>query len=463
MVVIGGGAAGLAAARAARRKGRVALVESNRPGGECTFTGCVPSKTLLEVASRVAAISRGDVPGIEASVEIDFPAVMEHVISVVEEVAGDESPERLRSEGIDLIEGRASFMDERVIEVDGRGIAADRFIIAVGTRPSMPPISGLSEAKPLTNETIFSLREAPTGLLVLGAGAVGCELAQAFARLGTPVRLIEASSRVLDVEEPEASNVVADALRADGIEVLEDARVVEAGPDLFRLEDGAELHGSHLLVATGRTPDVEDLALERAGVVLAEDGSIKVDRRLRTTNPDIYAIGDCASKLRFTHVADEQGRAAVGDIYSRLPKKYDRSAIPWVTFTDPEVGRVGMTEAEAFENFGGKARVAVLPIDSTDRGRISGRREGFVKLISAPHPVTRSIGGGKLVGMTAVCERGGELIAEGALAMRSGALAGRLAQTVHAYPTWSIAVRQAAAHWFTGLDRPARPAGDSGR
>ena len=462
VVVIGAGAAGLAAARSARRKGSVALIEVDRPGGECTFTGCVPSKTLLELAHCVAAVSKADRAGVEATVRVDISAVLTYVRSIVEEIATDESPERLRSEGIDLIEGSASFIDDRRIEVGGKSIAARYFVVATGTRPAIPPIPGLKESDPLTNETIFDIREAPSRLVVLGGGAVGCELAQGFARLGVPVSLVEAASRILGDEEPDASDVVAGALSNDGIEVVVGAKVSAAEKGLLRLEDGRELRGSHVLVAAGRIPQVEGLALERAGVELDEDGSIKIDARNRTTNARIYAVGDCASRLRFTHVADEQGRTSIADIYSRFPRKTDLGAIPWVTFTSPEVGRVGTTEAEAYEMYGDKARVAIMSIDKTDRGRISGHREGFVKLIGAPHPVTRSIGGGRLVGMTAVCERGGELVAEGALAMRSGTLAGRLAQTVHAYPTWSIAVRQAAAQWFTGLDRAARPSPGSG-
>jgi pyruvate/2-oxoglutarate dehydrogenase complex dihydrolipoamide dehydrogenase (E3) component len=468
VVVLGGGAAGLTAARTARRRGRrVALAERARPGGECTFTGCVPSKTLLETARRVAAATRGAAYGFDATVEVDFGRVMQRVRGVVEEVASQESPERLRAEGIELLAGVARFLDDHTVDVDGRRVVADRLVIATGSRPGMPAVEGLDAIGPLTNESVFQLRELPKRLLVLGGGAVGVELAQAFARLGAEVVLLEALPRILTGEEPEASAAVAEALAADGVAVRTGVVVRHATPGpVLELAEGERVSGSHLLVAAGRTPDTAGLGLELAGVAMAKDGAVVVDGRLRTSRPHIYAVGDCATSLRFTHVAHEQGRLAVGNALGRRARRFDPAAVPWVVFTDPEVGRVGLTEAQAFQAYGERARVAWLPLAETDRARCAGQTNGFVKLLAAPRRLLDGVGGGRLVGMTAVGPAGGELVAEGALAIRTRAFAGRLAQTVHAYPTWSTAVRQAAAQWFpTAADtiaRPARPPRRSG-
>jgi pyruvate/2-oxoglutarate dehydrogenase complex dihydrolipoamide dehydrogenase (E3) component len=468
MVVLGGGG-GLTAARTACRRGRrVALAERARPGGECTFTGCVPSKTLLETARRVAAAERGAAYGFDAKVEVDFARVMDRVHRVVEEVASQESPERLRAEGIELLAGAARFLDDHTVEVNGRRVVADRLVIATGSRPSIPAVQGLDAIGPLTNESVFRLRELPKRLLVIGGGAVGVELAQAFARLGAEVVLLEALPRILGGEEPEASAAVAEALAADGIAVRTGVTVRRAAPGpVLELADGERVGGSHLLVAAGRTPDTAELGLELAGVATATDGAVVVDGRLRTSRPHIYAVGDCTTtSLRFTHVAHEQGRLAVANALARRARRFHPAAVPWAVFTDPEVGRVGMTEAQAFQAYGAHARVAWLPLAEVDRARCAGQTRGFVKLLAAPRRVLGGTGGGRLVGMTAVGPAGGELVAEGALALRTRAFAGRLAQTVHAYPTWSTAVRQAAAHWFPGAAdttaRPARPPHQSG-
>jgi pyruvate/2-oxoglutarate dehydrogenase complex dihydrolipoamide dehydrogenase (E3) component len=461
VVVLGGGAGGLTAARAARRRGRrVALAERARPGGECTFTGCVPSKTLLETARRVAAATRCAAYGFDAKVEVDFARVMERVRRVVEEVASQESPERLRAEGIELLAGDARFLDDHTVEVDGRRVVADRLVIATGSRPSIPSVEGLDAIGPLTNESVFRLRELPRRLLVLGGGAVGVELAQAFARLGAEVVLLEMLPRILHPEEPEASATVVEALAADGVAVRTGVAVRRAAPGpVLELADGERIGGSHLLVAAGRTPDTAGLGLELAGVATAADGAVVVDGRLRTSRPHIYAVGDCATSLRFTHVAHEQGLLAVGNTLGRRARRFDPAAVPWVVFTDPEVGRVGMTEAQAFQAYGERARVAWLPLAEVDRARCAGQTGGFVKLLAAPRRLLGGTGGGRLVGMTAVGPAGGELVAEGALALRTRAFAGRLAQTVHAYPTWSMAIRQAAAQWFpSATDTTARPA-----
>lgn len=468
LVVIGAGATGLGAARAAARGGRrVALVEAARTGGDCTHYGCVPSKALLEAGRRIAAARSGDRYGFRAQVEVDFGAVLDRVAQVITAVERDESPALLRRQGIAVHLGRAALRGPGRLDVtDANGrrsfLSADRLVLAVGSQPALPPVPGLAEHGVLTTREIFALRTAPEQLVVLGGGPVGCELAQAFARLGVPVTLIEAAPRLLSREEPEASRAVATALSEDGVHLHVGTSVVsvEPGP-VLRLSDGTLVRASHVLAAAGRRPDTTGLGLATIGAgVDGASGRIVVDAQLRTSAAGVFAAGDCASPLQFTHTGDEQGRLAAANAFRRRPSSFDARVVPWVTFTEPEVGRVGLTEAEAFTRWGGRARVAFVPLSGQDRARAAGERLGFVKLISGPRRGAGRITAlDEVVGFTAVGPVGGELIAEVALAMRGHLPAGRLAQTVHAYPTWSLSTRVAAAGLFgTYGERGARPA-----
>jgi pyruvate/2-oxoglutarate dehydrogenase complex dihydrolipoamide dehydrogenase (E3) component len=474
LVVIGAGATGLGAARGARRAGRrVALVEADRPGGDCTHYGCVPSKALLETARRVHAARCGDAYGFTADVRVDFRAVMERVARVVADVEQDESPELLAREGIDLLRGWAVVTGPTTVEVDGRRVSFERLVVATGSRATVPPVDGLAELDHLDNRTVFALREQPEHLVVLGGGPIGVELAQAFRRLGSQVTVVESAPTVLGREEPEAAAVVAEVLQREGVRLRTGVPVVRAGrgpgggPELH-LADGTRVQGSHLLVAVGRTPATDGLGLERAGVAL-DSGRVVTDEHLQAA-PTVWAAGDCTSRLQFTHVGDEQGRLAAGNAFARPGPgpggrgTWDDSGIPWVTFTEPEIGHVGLTEAQAREQHGDRVRVAISWNSTSDRARAAGDTDGFVKLVAAP----ARVGGlalGKLVGMTAVGPAGGELIAEGALSMRAGTVVGRLAQTVHAYPTWSLSTRIAAASLFgrgprtqhSGTEQAGRP------
>ncbi len=472
LLVIGAGATGLSAARAARKAGRrVALVETARPGGDCTFAGCVPSKTLLDVAHRVAGARTAQEWGFAPFGDLDFGKVMAHVHTTIEQIAQDETAEQLHSEGIDLVRGWARFTGEGRIDVDGRTLTAERFVLATGATASVPPIDGLREAQPLTNKTVFELTERPEHLLVMGGGAIGVELAQAFRQLGTKVTLVEAAPRILTKEEPEVSRVMTTVLERAGVDVRTGQAVekVTAGSTL-RLEGGDSVSGSHVLVAVGRRPATDGMDLERAGVELGKHGEIVTDAYLRTTNERIYAAGDCTSPLQFTHVGDEQGRLAAGNAFAggRVrpsfaggPTKWDDGVVPWVTFTDPEVGRVGMTEQQAYETYGDRARVAVVTLDELDRPRTAAHTDGYLKLIAGPRKLARVEVLDRVVGLTAVSPAGGELAAQAAVAMRTGMLAGRLAQTIAPYPTYALGLRIAAARLFgefTGSTwRPARP------
>ena len=466
LIVLGAGATGLGAARSARKAGRrVALIEKARPGGDCTHFGCIPSKALLETARRVHAARSGPAYGFSASPVVDFPAVMARVAAVITEIEKDESPELLAEEGIDLIAGWGRFTGPTTIEVDGRQLTFAKAVLATGSRAFIPPIEGLAEVPYLDNTTVFALREQPAHLLVLGGGPIGVELAQAFRRLGSAVTLLEGMATLIGREEPEAQQALTRVLQREGVAVRLGSTVTRvtrdpatAGPTVH-LSDGSSVTGSHLLVAVGRTPSTDGIGLEATGAVLDRAKRVVVDKHLRAAET-VWAAGDCASPLQFTHVGDEQGRLAAGNAFAgrgRAGTWSDR-VVPWVTFTEPEVAHVGLTEAQAFAQYGDRALVSMVPDRRMDRSRTAGETDGFTKLIA----VRARVGGmalGHLVGMTVVGPMAGEQIATGALAMRARLLVARLAQTTTAYPTWSMATRVAAARFFGSYGgSAARPA-----
>lgn len=447
LLVIGGGTAGMAAAGVAARGGaHVVLVTDSPPGGDCTFTGCVPSKTLIAAAA--AGRSYADAAA--------------RVQAAVERVAATETADVLRSKGIDVRMGSAAFTAPRVVDVDGTVLRPARIVVASGSGPSIPPIDGLADTPYLTNESVFDLAALPRQLVVLGGGAIGCELAQAFRRLGSEVTLVEGADRLLGKEEPRASAVVQAALETDGVVVCTGVSVARVDPVQegirLTLDGGSTISASTLLVAVGRRPLTDRLQLDRAGIEVGKDGRVVTDARLRTTAQDVWAAGDVTGLLPFTHAADVMGRLAGGNAMDKgRGGRFSTTGIPWVTFTDPEVGRVGLTEAQAAEQVKG-ARVVELAMDDVDRAITAGRTEGFVKLVVGPQPLLGNTAGGRVLGATVVCPSGGELVAEIALAIRTRMFAGRLAQTTHAYPTWSLAVQQCAAQLFGYGGSPPRPA-----
>lgn len=459
LIVIGAGATGLAAARSARKAGRrVALVEKARPGGDCTHYGCVPSKTLLDVAHRVTGARQAQQWGLEPVGDVDFGKVMTHVHDVIAQIEQDESPAQLASEGIDLVDGWARFTSAGAIDVDGRTLSATRFVLATGAHAAIPPIPGLDQVPYLDNKSLFDLTERPEHLLVMGGGAIGVELAQAFSQLGSRVTVVEAAPRILTKEEPEVSELMTTVLERSGVQVRVGAGVerIGSGPTLH-LSDGTTVTGSHLLVAVGRKPATDGMDLDRAGIEVGEQKQVVTDAYLRTSAKGIYAAGDCTTPLQFTHVGDEQGRLAARNAFasSRLrpglaggAAKFDASVIPWVTFTDPEIGRVGMTEPEAYATYGERARVAVVTLDEMDRSRTAGHTDGYIKLIAGPRRLAGSHVLDRVVGFTAVTPSGGELAAQVALSMRTGMLAARIAQTIAPYPTYALGLRLAAARLF---------------
>ncbi len=451
LIVVGGGAAGLAAVRTGLWAGAdVALVTDGPIGGDCTFTGCVPSKTLI------AAAAAG----------LGFGEAMDRVRAVVERIAATESAEVWCQRGVTVMEGRARLMTHDTVAVDDRRVTAPRIVIATGSRPAIPPIEGLADSvgsagrAVLTTDTLFELESRPVSLGIVGGGPTGCELAQAMARLGVEVRLFESSDRVLPTEEAEASSIVAAALAADGVQVQTSAPVAGAARDggKIAVRVGSQTAAvERLLLAAGRAPADDGLGLAELGVKLDRRGWVVTDARLATSIKGVYAAGDVTGRTALTHAADEMGRLAAANALGRGPRgRFREDWIPQVIFTDPEVARVGAVEADA--DAPSRSRVAYLPLAEVDRAVVADRTDGYVKIIAGPRPVVRQLGGGRVIGATVVAPRAGEMIAEVALAMRTGAFAGRLAQTAHAYPTWSHGVQKAAAQFFGEIEgRQARP------
>ncbi len=451
VVVVGGGTGGLSAAReAARRGASTLLVQQGRLGGDCTFSGCVPSKALLSAAARGQS----------------FAEAMAEVHRAVETIAATEDDDALKREGVDVLHGWATFRTPEEIDVDGGRVRAPRFVVATGAGPAVQAIEGLRGLQHLTNENIFEIDALPGRLAVLGGGAIGAEMSQTFARLGSRVTIIEAVDRILNKEEPEASEVVSEAFREDGITIRVGGKVTKVdavgsdGAAVIHVDGGEPVEADRVLVAIGRRAGTAGLGLEEVGVELDERGFIRTDDAMATSAPNIWAVGDVAGKLQFTHAANRMAFIAVRNAlspWSRLRKQtFDAATVPWATFTAPEVGRVGMSEAESVDHGG---RVAYLPITEVDRAVATGQMAGFIKLIAGPRPVLRGAGGGRLLGATAVAAIGGELVHEVALAMRTKMFTGRLAQAVHTYPTWSMAIQKAAAQFFFEIEgREARPA-----
>jgi len=448
LVVIGAGAAGLTAAGGAARLGlRVALIERGRMGGECLNTGCVPSKALLAAARR-AHLLRGGAMGVTAAGSVDYAGVRAHVQGAIAAIAPHDSPERFRAWGVEVVQGEARFIGRRTVEVGNRTLRAPRIVIAAGSRPAVPDIEGLGSVPFLTNETLFDLAVLPRHLVILGAGSVGLEMAQAFRRLGAAVTVIEAG-QALARDDAEAAAVVLRQLAAEGVEVRIGTRVtrVAAVPDGVQVETspvgaspGGAVTGSHLLLAVGRTPSLHGLGLDAAGVAVGVDG-IVVDRRRRTSNPAVLAIGDCRAGPRLTHAAGHEGTVAVMNIALGLPAAADYAALPAVTFTDPELAQLGLTERAARERHG-RVRVDRVEFADNDRAVAENETAGFVKVIRAR---------GRLVGVTAVGAGAGELLLPWSLAMRGRASPWAMSGAVVAYPTRSEASKAAAFAAFEGL------------
>ena len=456
LVVIGAGAGGLVTAYiAAAVKAKVTLVEGHKMGGDCLNFGCVPSKALIRSAKLAKELKQAAALGIrEVGGRVDFAAVMARVQRVVDDIRPHDSVERYTGLGVDVVQGHARITSPWSVELtlpDGRQqtLTTRSIVIAAGARPLVPPIPGLQEAGCYTSDTLWRLTELPRRLLVLGGGPVGCELAQSFARLGSEVTQIEMAPRVMGREDPEVSALVAQALQEDGVALLTGhraLRVEQAAGNARQLivkqgEVERAIPFDALLCAVGRSPRVEGYGLEELGIPLTPGNTIETDAYLQTLYPNIYAVGDVAGPYQLTHAAAHQAwYAAVNALFGRFRRfKADYSVIPWATFTDPEVARVGLSETEAGER-GIAIEVTRYDLDDLDRAIADGTAKGFIKVLTVP-------GKDRILGVTIVGEHAADLLAEYVLAMKHGLGLNKILGTVHSYPTLAEANKCVAGEW----------------
>ncbi len=441
LLVVGGGTAGIVAAKTAAGFGaRVLLVERARLGGDCLWTGCVPSKSLLAAAAAAADARRAAELGIEVDgVRVNFPAVLAHVKAAIAAIEPDDSAEALTAAGVEVVHGAAAFTGPATASVDGHEVRFRQAVIAAGSHPVLPPIPGLDRVQPLTSDSVWSLPALPDRLVVLGGGSIGCELGQAFARLGSDVVIVEAAPRLLSREDPDAAAVVTDALRRDRVQVRTGAAVIavhpaEARAGALELADGTRVSFDALLVSVGRHPRSDAFTPERAGVALDERGYVRVDTHLRTSNRRVWAAGDITGHPQFTHTAGVHGSLAATNAILGLRRRVELAAMPRVTFTHPELAAVGVATGDAHRHRG--LRVRTVDGSSVDRAVTDGATDGFTRLVLD--------GKGRILGATVVGPRAGEVLAELVVAVRRGLRTRDLAGTVHAYPTYGYGAWDAA-------------------
>jgi pyruvate/2-oxoglutarate dehydrogenase complex dihydrolipoamide dehydrogenase (E3) component len=444
IVVIGGGSGGLVVAAGGSTLGaKVALVEKHRLGGDCLWYGCVPSKTFIKSARVAYEMRHADRWALSpADPRPEIGRVMERVSDVIAQIEPFDSPERFRGLGVDVIFGEGRFVAPDVFAVGERRLTAKNFVLATGSRPAIPPIPGLDSVPYLTNETVFALREQVPSLVVVGSGPIGSELAQAFRRLGSEVTVVDMAPNTLPREDPDLAAVVHRQLVAEGIRFHFDTTIAGVGGTAgaidvtVRGKDGAEktLRATHLLLAAGRRLNTEGLGLDAAGVAM-DRGRIVVDDRLRTSQPHIRVVGDIAGGYQFTHLAEHHAGVVLRQAIFKLFWTKPSDVLPWCTYTDPELARVGLSETDA------KARnidhrVYRFSFDEIDRARAEGETEGFAKILTNPK--------GKLLGAAIVGPHAGELIAEYGLALAKGMSAKDISGVIHAYPTLASISRRAA-------------------
>lgn len=456
LCVIGAGAGGLSVAAGASQMGvRVVLIEKGEMGGDCLNTGCVPSKALLAVGHAALFAKRAKRFGVRVDgVKIDAAQAFEHVQGVVAAIRPHDSQERFEGLGVQVLRAGAQFVAPDVVEAGGVRIKAKYFVVATGSSPFVPPIDGLNALGPLTNETVFGLGAVPEHLIVLGGGPVGCELAQAFRGLGARVTILE-MNRILSMDDPEMAEVVRTRLLEDGIVLHEETQVLavkgsaKAPKVVVKSLDGKEhtVQGSHILVAAGRRANVQDLGLEKAGVDFSPQG-IEVDRRLRSvSNRRVFAIGDVAAPdgkagPKFTHAAGHHAGVVIRNALFKWPAKVNHDHLPHVTYTDPELAHVGMTEAQARERFpNGGVKALEERFKDNDRALAEGRAEGRIKIVVGRR--------GRILGCTIAGPDAGNLIAPWVLAMENGLKLSKMAGTVLPYPTLGEISKRAAGSYFT--------------
>ena len=446
--VIGAGSGGLSVAAGAVQMGAdVILIEKSKMGGDCLNTGCIPSKALLAAGHAAHNVRTASRFGISTGpVDVDFAKAMDHVHSVIAGIAPHDSVARFEELGCTVIQGEAKFTSPRELVADGKTIQAKRFVIATGSRAAIPPIDGLENVPYFTNETIFETKTCPDHLIIIGGGPIGLEMAQAHRQLGAKVTIIEMMT-ILPKDDHDMVDVVRTEIEASGISLYENAKTqrVELNGDQIRVvieQNGADItiEGSHLLLATGRAPNVENLGLDDAGVAFDRRG-IEVDARLRTTNRKIFALGDVTGGLQFTHMAGYDAGIVIRNALFRLPAKVNHSAVPWVTYTSPELAQVGLNETTARQKFGDNIRVVTWDYAENDRARAEDATIGFIKVITTPK--------GRILGAGIVGRQAGELIGIWTLAISQKMKIAAMAGVIAPYPTLGELSKRVAGAWYT--------------
>ncbi len=460
VVVLGAGAAGLTASGLAASFGaKTMMVERARLGGDCTWTGCVPSKTLIKAAKVAHQMREAHRYGLtDTPPEIDFGRVMEHVRATRREVYHDaDRPEIYEDLGVDVREGTARFTDPHriVIEHEGRtdSISSRLFVIATGGRAAVPPIDGLDGVEVLTNESLFEIDAQPGSLVIIGGGPIGVEMAQAFQRLGTDVTVVDMADRILGRDDAEHAAMLKTALEGEGVQFVLGASVErvseENGQKVVHAKVGGatrQLRADALLVATGRRPNVEELGLDRAGVVVTKQG-VKVDDKCRTSQRHIFAAGDCTGEYQLTHMSEHMAKVAMSNAVLKVPSKIDRAHVPWCTFADPEIAHLGATEEELNED-GTSYEVYRFPYSKVDRAITENETTGSIKVFATKWR-------GKILGASVLGDRAGELISLYGAAMANGVTLRELSDTIFPYPTYALGARRAADQWYARKQFPA--------
>ncbi len=453
-VVIGGGAAGLTASGIAANIGaKTMMIERHRLGGDCTWTGCVPSKVLLKagkVARQIKEASRFGLVDTEPT--IDFKKVIEHVHKIRDEVYEDaDDPKIYEDQGVEVVFGEASFLDSHTVEIqlsegETRKVSSRYIFIASGASASVPPIEGLEEVEYLTNESLFEIDHLPEELLIIGGGPIGTEMSQAFSSLGSKVTVIDMADRIMRNDDEELVEILMSELQLQGVTFEMESSIKTVAKNGERVEvhvvqngEAKVISGTHLLVATGRKPNIDTLNLEKAGVRFEKKG-ITVDDSCQTNVSHIYAIGDINGRYQFTHMSEHTAKVATTSALLKLPMKIDEKNVPWVTFTEPELAHVGKTEAQ-LEQQGTNFETYRFPYSKIDRALTESEATGLIKIYANKLS-------GKIYGASVVGAHAGEFISEYALAMKNGISMRGIADTIHPYPSWALGARRAADQWY---------------
>lgn len=444
VLVIGAGSGGLSVAAGAVQMGaKVVLLEDHKMGGDCLNYGCVPSKALIAAGKQAYALQHGAKFGVsDVKPKVSYAAAKDHVAKVIETIAPVDSEERFEGLGVTVIRERGRFTGNNTVQAGNNEITARRIVVATGSSPLVPPIPGLEKVPYLTNESLWDLRDLPKHLLIVGGGPIGIEMAQAHRRLGSEVTVIE-GDKAMNKDDPEMAAIVLDQLRAEGVAIEEDALAEEisgkAGAITVKAKDGRVFKGSHLLMAVGRAANVNDLGLDVAGID-HDRGGIKVDNSLLTSNRKVYAIGDVAGQLQFTHVAGYHAGVVIRSILFGLPSKAKQDHIPWATYTDPELAQVGLTEQQARDEHGIYSEVYRFPYHENDRAIAEGKTTGLIKIMVAK---------GRPVGATIVGASAGDLIGFWALAIANKMKMSSIAGMVAPYPTLGEVNKRVAGAYFS--------------